>query len=77
MTLSVVSKKSAMKASTNHIVNGDGVVVIDPGPDAVYQIDATGAPGQAVRFTGAIETDDVSYQALYLLAKAEYPTMFP
>lgn len=77
MTLSIVNKKSVLKQGTPMMAHTDGVVVINPGASAVFQIDTCIDDGQAVQFAGKLSGDDVSYGALYLLAKASYPSEYP
>jgi hypothetical protein len=77
MTSALVSKKTAMKTGLPHQANPDGVVVINPGASAVYQIDTTTDDNMAVQFSGATGGQNVSYATLYGLAKTAFPTHFP
>jgi len=78
MTSALVSKKSVMKQGSPVELSSDGVLAINPGSSAVYQIDTVIDDGQAVQFTGAVlGVTDVSYSALYALAQAAFPSEFP
>lgn len=78
MTTALVIKKAALKGGLPMKINSDGVVVLNPGASAVYQIDSTTGDGQSVQFSGAVQgVTDVSYGALYTLAKTAFPAEFP
>jgi hypothetical protein len=78
MTSASVTKKSVLKQGLPMSVNADGVVVISPGPSAVYQIDSLLANDTSIQFSGAVQgVTDVSYPTLLALAEAAFPSLFP